>query len=207
MDTKDIPNTFPTPWIPETDLQRCAVLGKTVEECGELLAIVGRCQIQGIDGRDPKTGKTNRQALTEEVGDVLARCQAIIQKFELDSLVISSRSENKFHFLNKWLALLDKNHDGWYPIDQVSLPPEVLLREMTLTLWLQPSAAPDDISKGRMITRAQLWLSEPDPQLIKQACHWNDFVAGWSLSKDFIVTHWRYENNPLRTLPVLVPHT
>ncbi len=216
MDTADIPKTVPTPWFPETNLVRCGVLGKSVEELGELITIIGRIQIQGIDGKDPKTGKPNKQALSEEVGDVLARCQKLIQQFELDSLVISSRAEAKFNFLNRWLELLAEDHDGWYPMGKVNMPREVINGEMMVDLWLQPSDALDDISKG-VYARNSFWSPITPPRTLnvplelEDAQHWV-CVPPHAMSDDDLhrfsvanrATHWRYANNDPVSTPTLV---
>lgn len=66
-----------SPWMPEQDRIRLAVLGKLVEECNELGARAARCIIQGIDEIDPDSGRTNRAEMAREVADVLACIDAL----------------------------------------------------------------------------------------------------------------------------------
>lgn len=61
-----------SPWMPEQDRIRLAVLGKLIEECTELAGRAARCIIQGIDERDPATGRRNREELGREMSDVTA---------------------------------------------------------------------------------------------------------------------------------------
>lgn len=60
------------PWQPTNNPLTLAVLGKLAEELGELSQITGRCIIQGVREKEPTTGKVNREALKEEIADVLA---------------------------------------------------------------------------------------------------------------------------------------
>ncbi|MFC5421969.1 hypothetical protein ACFPOB_20615 [Bosea eneae] len=61
-----------SPWFPEQDRIRLAVLGKLIEECTELAGRAARCIIQGLDERDPATGRKNREELGREMSDVSA---------------------------------------------------------------------------------------------------------------------------------------
>ena len=61
------------PWVSTLTPHQARRVGKTIEELGELLGVLGRLSIQNIDDIDPGTGKTNRQRLHEETADVLAQ--------------------------------------------------------------------------------------------------------------------------------------
>lgn len=61
-----------TCWLPEQDRIRLAILGKLAEECNELAGRAARCIVQGIDERDPATGRTNREEMAREIADVYA---------------------------------------------------------------------------------------------------------------------------------------
>lgn len=65
-------NNIISPWMPEQDRHRLAVLGKLAEECNELAGRAARCIIQGLDESDPASGRTNREELAREVADVEA---------------------------------------------------------------------------------------------------------------------------------------
>ncbi len=61
-----------SPWFPEKDPVRLAVLGKLAEELSECAARVSRCIIQGIEEIDPDTGRSNHYELRKELADVAA---------------------------------------------------------------------------------------------------------------------------------------
>ena len=198
-----------TPWQPITDPRKVAVFGKTVEELGELTNITGRILCQGVDGKNPSTGKANRQALAEEIGDVLAQIQRIIIEESLDQDVILSRSVRKFEYLHGWLQTLDADHDGWFSMDKISLPVEVLNGEVPVSIWMQPDSAMDDVSQGRFVEEAYFRPTELSnvPALNSGALgrHW--FNAQGCLASSstrwWRVHFWRYTNNPPKSTPTL----
>lgn len=96
----------PQPWRPVTDPADLAILGKALEEAGELVAILGRCVIQGLDGVDPKTGRTNRLALQEELSDNMAQRYFLEERYNLDKAEMSRRWSAKISFLQRWHARL-----------------------------------------------------------------------------------------------------
>lgn len=106
VDTSKIGEKPPSPWIPETDPVKLAVLGKTVEELGELVSILGRCIIQGAYAADPVTGKPNLQAVEEEVADVSALVSHLSGMFNLNLGVTTSRAKRKYLYLGEWLDML-----------------------------------------------------------------------------------------------------
>lgn len=83
-------------WVPESDPQIIALLGKAGEEAAELSNILFRSIIQGIDSSDPKTQKSNIHAIEEEIADVIAMCDILMNKLELDQEYISVRSSDRF---------------------------------------------------------------------------------------------------------------
>lgn len=62
-------------WQLETSPVLVRRVGKTAEEAAELAKVCARIVLQGIDGVDPSNGKTNRQALLEELADVRAQIE------------------------------------------------------------------------------------------------------------------------------------
>jgi NTP pyrophosphatase (non-canonical NTP hydrolase) len=106
MDTADIPRRSPQPWVPESDLETVALLGKTVEECGELIAVLGRCIIQGVRESDPETGKLNVLKVQDEIADVTALVAMLGRKIGTDSNEQLTRSIRKSGFLGEWLKTL-----------------------------------------------------------------------------------------------------
>lgn len=96
------------PWHVETCPLRKRHLGKTLEELGELTAVVARCMIQGIDEVDPSSGKTNRLRLEEELSDVHAQMIMLEELFKLDPYFITERSLQKKLYMRRWNELLIK---------------------------------------------------------------------------------------------------
>ncbi len=92
----------PNPWHPMTDPVDLKHLGKLGEELGEASAAVSRCIIQGIDAREPVTGKPNKEWLEDELADVLAGVDLNIKRFELDEARILERAKRKTEMLRKW---------------------------------------------------------------------------------------------------------
>lgn len=91
------------PWHPMTDAVAVKHLGKLNEETNELGAATARCIIQGIDQREPVTGKLNSRWLEDEIADVLAGIELCIEHFDLD----------RPHMLNR-LALKKKRLKEWH---------------------------------------------------------------------------------------------
>jgi hypothetical protein len=96
----------PAAWIPEDEPCNIAVLGKLAEECAELSKILARCLIQGVDESDPRTGKSNRAVLSEEVADVLACIDVLGNHFDMDADFIKNRTRSRRRFLEEWHALV-----------------------------------------------------------------------------------------------------
>lgn len=94
-----------TPWIPESNQMRLRRLGKTSEECGELIAVLGRCTIQGVHGINPDTGMTNLEHLTDELADVLAQIECTVEALNLDRTYIDARVRRKMGYMAEWEAM------------------------------------------------------------------------------------------------------
>jgi NTP pyrophosphatase (non-canonical NTP hydrolase) len=94
------------PWVPMTVTIDLKHLGKLAEEANELGAAVSRCIIQGIDRAEPVTGKPNRGWLEEEIADVLANCDLVVNHFGLDKAAIAARAAAKKRRLGAWHAEL-----------------------------------------------------------------------------------------------------
>lgn len=92
-------------WTPESDPMILRRVGKTGEECAELAKVCSRITIQGLDGIDPATGESNRQALTKEVADVMAQRLVTMEALGLDIAAISVRTDHKVAQMAEWEAL------------------------------------------------------------------------------------------------------
>lgn len=98
-----------SPWMPEQDRIRLALLGKLVEELGEATQRAARCITHGIDEVDPDTGRSNREELARELADVDAAaadaCRMLLIP-RLDERV----SEKKAGFF-RWRQLIREAED------------------------------------------------------------------------------------------------
>lgn len=61
-----------------------------------------RCVIQGINEREPKTGYLNQHWLEDEIADVLANAELVMDRFHLDKARIAKRSAAKKPLLLAW---------------------------------------------------------------------------------------------------------
>lgn len=102
----------PNPWIPVSDPVELAHLSKLGEETNELGAAVGRCIMQGFDESHPETGKANRQWVEEEIADVLANIELLVDYYSLDKGKIVARADMKKAHLRGWHTLLMEGING-----------------------------------------------------------------------------------------------
>lgn len=106
MDTNDIPVSHPSNWQPITNKEQLAILGKLGEEASELATAIFRCIIQGLDEREPATGKVNRAWLSEEIADVAAMARMTVQRLALNEKEILERADRKVVFKTFWYEAL-----------------------------------------------------------------------------------------------------
>lgn len=99
-----------SPWFPEQDQVRLAILGKLIEECNELAARAARCIIHGIDETDPDSGRLNRDELVREMADVIACVKTAEIKLGVECDM--RRVDKKFDGFRTWHALIVAGRDG-----------------------------------------------------------------------------------------------
>lgn len=90
------------PWHPMTNSVDLKHLGKLGEELGEAQAAVSRCIIQGINEKEPETGVENKVWLENELADVFANINLVIDRFKLDHRRMLERAEIKENRLKEW---------------------------------------------------------------------------------------------------------
>ncbi len=93
------------PWSPITNSLDLKLLGKLVEELGECTAATSRCIIQGMLEKEPVTGKINVEWLEEELADVIANIELVIEHFNLEKDVIAGRVQDKQTRLSIWHSM------------------------------------------------------------------------------------------------------
>jgi len=94
------------PWMPMTSAIDKKHIGKLLEELGEAVAAASRCLIQGIDEKEPVTGKPNKEWLEDAFADVLANIALVTEHFRLDQNRMRIRCDRKVEMLRTWHAML-----------------------------------------------------------------------------------------------------
>lgn len=98
------------PWVPMSDPCDLKHIGKLIEELGEAISAAARCQIQGIDEREPVTGKLNKEWLEDELADVMAGIALARDRFGLDMVRMEQRTLKKMRQLQTWHMMLVNDH-------------------------------------------------------------------------------------------------
>lgn len=91
-----------SPWHPINNPVLLKALGKLMEELGECQSAAARCVIQGVDEKEPTTGKVNRRWLEEEIADVRANVELVEHLLNLDVEFINKRKAKKYVNLLRW---------------------------------------------------------------------------------------------------------
>ena len=84
------------------DLETLAILQ---EECAEVVQAVSKILRFGIDSS--WNGRTNRQALESEVGDVLAMIGVLLKSGVLNEDQVMEAKDHKMTKLKRWSSLFD----------------------------------------------------------------------------------------------------
>lgn len=92
------------PWQGEERKNIRLAIGKLCEEASELAGICARIAIQGLDGIDPKSGKCNRDALEDEMSDVLAGMNFVHAQTEC--MVKEPRMNKKLTGYRRWFKMI-----------------------------------------------------------------------------------------------------
>ena len=75
------------------------------EECAEVIQAVSKCRRFGIDECYLKSGKSNRENLAEEVGDLLCMIDLLIKFGLVDDQAVYLARQAKEEKLKKWSAI------------------------------------------------------------------------------------------------------
>jgi len=75
------------------------------EECAEVIQAVSKCRRFGFDECYPTSGKSNRESLAEEVGDLLCMIDLLIDFDLVSNRSVSLAREAKKEKLKKWSAI------------------------------------------------------------------------------------------------------
>jgi len=77
------------------------------EECAEVIQAISKCHRFGIDNYKPGKPKTNREHLEEELGDLMAMVDIMLEKdlIQWDNLEIAKK--NKIEKLKQWSSIFN----------------------------------------------------------------------------------------------------
>jgi hypothetical protein len=113
-----------SPWPGEKNRNVFLSMGKLAEEACELACIAVRIMQQGIEESEPVTKKANREALSNEMSDVIATIR--FANWQTGVLYDEDRTQRKVRGYYKWFAMLDEieaateegkafdDYKGWY---------------------------------------------------------------------------------------------
>ena len=79
------------------------------EECAEVIQAVSKCRRFGIDEVHLKLGKSNRENLTEEVGDLLCMIDLLIKFGIVDDTEVYVARTAKEAKLKKWSNIYEQD--------------------------------------------------------------------------------------------------
>lgn len=98
-----------SPWMPESNALIHQALGKAAEEAAELAGSLIRCMIQGLDEKEPVTGKPNQAALEDEIADLIATLRWLRDVADVNHS--RERVERKLEGYKRWEQLIRKRTD------------------------------------------------------------------------------------------------
>jgi NTP pyrophosphatase (non-canonical NTP hydrolase) len=79
------------------------------EECAEVIQAVSKINRFGIDNYKPGKSKTNRQHLEEELGDLLAMVDILIELGVVTESSLQQAEVAKIEKLKKWSNIYEQN--------------------------------------------------------------------------------------------------
>lgn len=77
------------------------------EECAEVIQAVSKCSRFGMDNCKPGKPLTNREHLEEELGDVLAMIDIMLEQGIVRAKQLEEAKLNKKYKLKKWSTIYD----------------------------------------------------------------------------------------------------
>ena len=83
------------------------ILNIAQEECAEVIQAISKCRRFGIDETHLKAGKSNREHLSEEVGDLLAMIQLMVDNGVVTVGDIEDAKQAKFAKLKIWSKIYE----------------------------------------------------------------------------------------------------
>lgn len=72
------------------------------EECAEVIQAISKINRFGLDAKHPDRVESNREHLTEEIGDLLAMVELMVLNDVISLKAVNTAKENKIEKLRKW---------------------------------------------------------------------------------------------------------
>jgi NTP pyrophosphatase (non-canonical NTP hydrolase) len=85
------------------------IMSILAEECAEVIQSISKCNRFGIDNLKPGKPKTNREHLEDELGDVLAMIDIMLEHDIIQRDKLDAAKYNKFEKLKKWSTIYEQN--------------------------------------------------------------------------------------------------
>lgn len=79
------------------------------EECGEVIVEVSKCERFGLNTLHYKTGVEHRAMLEQEIGDVLALVDVLLEEGIVSQVGLLDAKLKKIEKLKKWSKLYEQN--------------------------------------------------------------------------------------------------
>jgi NTP pyrophosphatase (non-canonical NTP hydrolase) len=79
------------------------------EECAEVIQAVSKISRFGLDNNKPGVPKTNREHLEEELGDMQAMIDILLEKEIIDRASVEAAKHAKIDKLRKWSKIYEQN--------------------------------------------------------------------------------------------------
>lgn len=79
------------------------------EECGEVIVAVSKINRFGLDNFKPGKPKTNREHLEEELGDMLAMIDILLEKNVVSLVNLEVAKTAKIEKLKKWSKIYEQD--------------------------------------------------------------------------------------------------
>jgi NTP pyrophosphatase (non-canonical NTP hydrolase) len=83
------------------------IMSITQEECSEVIQAISKINRFGFDGRHPEKTYNNREHLEEEVGDVLAMIDLLLENEIVSWANVNKARRAKFEKLRQWSTIMD----------------------------------------------------------------------------------------------------
>ena len=87
------------------DSKQREIMNILSEECAEVIQAISKCHRFGMDNYKPGKPKTNRDHLEEELGDLMAMIDILLEKGVIDAGHLEVAKLAKIEKLKKWSTI------------------------------------------------------------------------------------------------------